>query len=145
MYAELTCNESVKVPDWVKTKEDLEKFADKYISDNLDIGYELIDEQMELDDFIEEIESSYQDAKDKNFDSIVIVIDTDLGNSYYINNTDEGFQCDEGKIDFDLLKENREFSLIIVYVGSAKTLRVGQDRVYGRHTGVYWATSQTEL
>lgn len=94
MYAELTCNESVKVPDWVKTKEDLEKFADKYISDNLNIGYELIDEQMELDDFIEEIESSYQDAKDKNFDSIVIVIDTDLGNSYYRNNTDEGFQCD---------------------------------------------------
>ena len=91
VYAELTCNESVKVPDWVKTKEDLEKFADKYISDNLNIGYELIDEQMELDDFIEEIESSYQD---KNFDSIVIVIDTDLGNSYYRNNTDEGFQCD---------------------------------------------------
>ncbi|MCI8796068.1 MAG: hypothetical protein HFG89_04330 [Dorea sp.] len=59
MYAELTCNESVKVPDWVKTKEDLEKFADKYISDNLNIRYELIDEQMELDDFIEEIESSY--------------------------------------------------------------------------------------
>lgn len=49
---------------------------------------------MEPDDFIEEIESSYQDAKDKNLDSIVIVVDTDLGNSYYINDTDEGFQCD---------------------------------------------------
>jgi len=94
VYAELTCSEEVKIPDWVKTKEDLEKFADKYINDNLNIGYELIDEQMELDDFIEEIESSYQDAKDRKLDSIVIVVDTDLGNSYYINDTDEGFQCD---------------------------------------------------
>lgn len=94
VYAELTCSEEVEIPDWVKTKEDLERFADKYINDNLNIGYELVDEQMEPDDFIEEIESSYQDAKDKNLDSIVIVVDTDLDNSYYINDTDEGFQCD---------------------------------------------------
>ena len=101
VYAELTCGEEVKVPDWVKTKDDLDDFADKYINDNLNIGYELVDEQMELDDFIEEIESSYQDAKDRKFDSIVIAIDTDLGNSYYINDTDEGFQCDLFDYVFD--------------------------------------------
>ncbi len=32
--------------------------------------------------------------------------------------------------------QNREFSLIIVYVGSAGVTRVGHDPVYGRHTGV---------
>ena len=32
--------------------------------------------------------------------------------------------------------QNREFSLIIVYVGSAKASRVGHDPVYGRHAGV---------
>lgn len=94
VYAELTCSEVVKIPDYVKTKEDLEKFADGYINDNLNIGYELVDEQMEADDFIEEIESSYQEAKERKLDSVVIVVDTDLGNSYYINDTDEGFQCD---------------------------------------------------
>ena len=32
--------------------------------------------------------------------------------------------------------QNREFSLIIVYVGGAGASRVGHDPVYGRHTGV---------
>ena len=32
--------------------------------------------------------------------------------------------------------QNREFSLIIVYVGGAGASRVGYDPVYGRHTGM---------
>ena len=32
--------------------------------------------------------------------------------------------------------QNREFSLIIVYVGVAGASRVGYDPVYGRHTGM---------
>ena len=32
--------------------------------------------------------------------------------------------------------QNREFSLIIVYVGGAKASQVGHDPVYGRHTGM---------
>ena len=32
--------------------------------------------------------------------------------------------------------QNREFSLIIVYVGGAGASRVGHDPVYGRHTGM---------
>lgn len=51
-------------------------------------------EKMNLDDFIEEIKSVYQDATEIGFDSIVIAIDTDLDNTYYINDTEEGFQCD---------------------------------------------------
>lgn len=56
---------------------------------------------MDLDDFIEEIESAYQDASERGFDGIVIAIDTDLDNTYYINDTEEGFQCDVFDYVFD--------------------------------------------
>lgn len=101
VWVELSGGEITTVPDWVKTEEDLEKFADEYANRNISVGYDLIDEQMDIDDFIEEIESSYQDAKERNFDSIVIAIDTDLDKTYYINNTEEGFQCDLFDYVFD--------------------------------------------
>lgn len=41
-----------------------------------------------VDDFIEGINSAYDDAKERGFDSIVLVIEIDM---------EEGFQCD----DFD--------------------------------------------
>lgn len=59
------------------------------------------DKPMDLDDFIEEIESAYRDATKRGFDSIVITIDTDLDNTYYINDTEEGFQCDVFDYVFD--------------------------------------------
>ena len=37
----------------------------------------------------------------RGFDSIVITIDTDLDNTYYINDTEEGFQCDVFDYVFD--------------------------------------------
>lgn len=101
VYVELSGGEIANVPEWVKTEEDLEKFADDYANLNISVGYELIDEQMDLDDFIEEIESSYEDAEKRGFDSIVIAIDTDLDNTYYINDTEEGFQCDVFDYVFD--------------------------------------------
>lgn len=58
-------------------------------------------EKMNLDDFIEEIESMYQDATERGFDSIVIAIDTDLDNTYYINDTEDEFQCDLFDYVFD--------------------------------------------
>lgn len=94
VWVELSGGEVVTVPEWVKTKKDLETFVDDYVDLNISVGYDPIDEQVDLDDFIKEIESAYQDAKEKGFDSIVIAIDTDLGNTYYINDTEEGFQCD---------------------------------------------------
>jgi hypothetical protein len=103
------CNDSiVNVPDWVKTEEDLEKFADDYAYKNISSGYELLDEQMELDDFIERIESDYQDAKDRGFDSIVIAVDTDLDNTYYIYDKEDGFQCDLWDYYFDDLYDIAE-------------------------------------
>ena len=47
-------------------------------------------DEISLDDFIDEIESAYQYTTEKGFDSIVIAIDTNLDNTYYINDTEEG-------------------------------------------------------
>ena len=101
VWVELSGGDVATVPEWVKTEEDLEKFVDDYANLNISVGYELLDEQMDLDDFIEEIESAYQDATERGFDSIVIAIDTDLDNTYYINDTEEGFQCDVFDYIFD--------------------------------------------
>lgn len=101
VWVELSGGDVTTVPEWVKTEEDLEKFADEYANRNISVGYDLIDGQMDLDEFIEEIELAYEDAKNRNFDSIVIVIDTDLDNTYYINDTKEGFQCDVFDYVFD--------------------------------------------
>lgn len=101
VWVELSGGDIVTVPEWVKTEEDLEKFADEYADRNISVGYDLIDEQMDLDDFIEEIESAYQDASERGFDGIVIAIDTDLDNTYYINDVEEGFQCDIFDYVFD--------------------------------------------
>lgn len=48
-----------------------------------------------VDDFIEEVNSAYDDAKERGFDSIVLAIETDTEQTYYINDTEGGFQCDE--------------------------------------------------
>lgn len=48
-----------------------------------------------VNDFIEEVNSAYNDAKERGFDSIVLAIETDTEQTYYINDTEDGFQCDE--------------------------------------------------
>lgn len=101
VYVELSGGEIVNVPKWVKTEEDLEKLANDYANLNISIGYELLDEQMDLDDFIEEVESAYEDAEKKGVNNIVIAIDTDLDNTYCISETKDGFQCDVFDYVFD--------------------------------------------
>lgn len=54
-----------------------------------------------VDDFIEEINFAYDEAKEKGFDSIVLAIDTDADMTYYINDTEEGFRCDEFDYTWD--------------------------------------------
>lgn len=63
--------------------------------------FDMLDEQMGLDAFLKRVESDYQDAKDRGFDSIVIAIDTDVNNTYYINDMGDGFQCDFWDYYFD--------------------------------------------
>lgn len=53
------------------------------------------------DDFLEEVLSAYETAEKQGFDSIVIAIDTDSDITYYINDTEDGFQCDVFDYYFD--------------------------------------------
>ena len=52
-------------------------------------------------DFVEEVLSAYDTAVNQGFDSIVIAIDTNSDITYYINDTEDGFQCDVFDYYFD--------------------------------------------
>ena len=52
-------------------------------------------------DFLEEVLFAYDTAVKQGFDSIVIAIDTDSDITYYINDTEDGFQCDVFDYYFD--------------------------------------------
>lgn len=49
---------------------------------------------MSQDDFINALQDNYEEALARGFDSIVLTVDTDIGNTYYIYDTPDGFQCD---------------------------------------------------
>lgn len=104
MRVELNGGDIVTVPEWVKTEGDLEKFADEYANRNISIGYDLLDEPMDQDEFLEQVTSAYVDAEKRGFDSIIVAIDTDLDTTYYINDTPDGFQCDLWDYYFDDLE-----------------------------------------
>ena len=105
VYVELSGGDIATVPDWVKTEEDLENFVDEYANRNISVGYELMEEQMDLDYFIDEVTTVYEDALGRKFDSIVIAIDTNLDNTYYISDTPDGFQCDLWAYNCDNLED----------------------------------------
>lgn len=89
---------------WLETEEELQEvvfelkeYGDKII-DAIEIGScRTVDVSPDylVDDFIEEINSAYETAKEQGFDSITLAIDTDMDMTYYINETENGFQCDE--------------------------------------------------
>ncbi len=51
--------------------------------------------------FIENVISTYETATEQGFDSITLAIDTDMDKTYYINDTENGFQCDSFDCYFD--------------------------------------------
>lgn len=104
VWVELSGGDIVTVPEQVKTEEDLEKFADEYANRNISVGYDLLDEPMDQDEFLEQVTSAYVDAEKRGFDSIIVAIDTDLDTTYYINDTPDGFQCDLWDYYFDDLE-----------------------------------------
>ena len=63
------------------------------------------DTLMSQDDFIAALQDNYEEAVVRGFDSIVLAIDTDIGNTYYINDTSDGFQCDLWDYCFKNLEE----------------------------------------
>lgn len=104
VWVELSGEDIVTVPEWVKTEEDLEKFADEYADRNISTGYDLLNEPMDQDEFLEQVTSAYVDAEKRGLDSIVVAIDTDLDTTYYINDTSDRFQCDLWDYYFDDLE-----------------------------------------
>lgn len=60
---------------------------------------------MSQDDFIAALQDNYDEALARGFESIVLTIDTDVGNTYYIYDTPDGFQCDLWDYYFDDLED----------------------------------------
>ncbi len=96
---------------WLKTEEELLEVAkeirdvDGTIIDSIEIGSSReVDCAGPIRDegwFIESIISAYDEAVKQGFDSIVLAIDTDIDKTYYINDTENGFQCDNFDYCFD--------------------------------------------
>lgn len=77
-----------------------------------------------VDDFIEEVNNAYEDATEKSFDSITIAIDTDIGKTYYINDTPDGFQCDEFDFCFEDLDSIAETLFNEKLIGKPTEIRI---------------------
>lgn len=97
--------------NWLKTEEELQEVAKEIrdssgkIIDSIEIGSSrAVDCDMSDHDegwFIEGVISAYDTAIGQGFDSIVLAIDTDIDKTYYINDTENGFQCDNFDCCFD--------------------------------------------
>ena len=77
-----------------------------------------------VDDFIEEVNSAYDCAKEMGFDSIVLAIETDTEQTYYINDTKDGFQCDEFDYYFEDLDSIAETLFSEKIIGKPVEIRV---------------------
>lgn len=77
-----------------------------------------------VDDFINSINSAYNDTKERGFDSIVLVIDTNAEQTYYINETEDGFQCDEFDYYFDDLDSIAETLFNEKIIGKPVEIRI---------------------
>lgn len=97
--------------NWLETEEELLEVAQEIrdssgkIIDSIEIGSsrEVDSDNLIHDEgwFIENVISAYELAISQGFDSIVLAIDTDIDKTYYINDTENGFQCDNFDYNFD--------------------------------------------
>lgn len=77
-----------------------------------------------VDDFIEEINSAYDVAKEQGIDSIVLAIDTICEETYYINDTKDGFYCDKFDYVFDDLDSIAETLFNEKMIGKPIEIRI---------------------
>lgn len=77
-----------------------------------------------IDDFIEEINNAYQDAKEQGLDSIMLAIDTDIEETYYISDTENGFQCDVFDFCFEDLDSIAETLFNEKLIGKPTEIRI---------------------
>lgn len=77
-----------------------------------------------VDDFIEEINSAYDKAKELEFDSIILSIDTNMDETYHINDIPDGFQCDVFDYYFDDLDSIAEALFHEKMIGKPIEIRI---------------------
>lgn len=118
---------------WLESEEELQEVA----SERREYGEKIIDAieisscrdvkilpAYTVDDFIEEVNSAYDDAKERGFDSIVLVIETDMEEIYHINDTEDGFQCDEFNYYFEDLDSIAETLFNEKIIGKPIEIRI---------------------
>lgn len=118
---------------WLESEDELQEVASERkeygekIVDAIEIGScrEIkIPPEYTVDDFIEEINSTYDDAKVRELDSIVLTIETDTDQTYYINDTKDGFQCDEFNFYFDDLDSIAAALFDEIMIGKPVEIRI---------------------
>lgn len=118
---------------WLESEEELQEV----VSERREYGEKIIDAieissyrdikippEYTVDDFIEEVNSAYDDAKEREFDSIVLTIETDTEQTYYINDTEDGFQCDEFDYYFEDLDSIAETLYNEKIIGKPVKIRI---------------------
>lgn len=89
---------------WMETEEALQETASEFKEYGDEIVYAIeiqkyrdieIPPNYLVDDFIDEINCAYEKAKNEGFYNIVLAIDTNEQITYYICETENGFQCDK--------------------------------------------------
>lgn len=118
---------------WLESEEELQEAAlelkdgGRRIIDAIEIGncrnVEIKPKYL-VDDFIEEINSAYDKANELKFDSIVLTIDTDTDETYHINDTSDGFQCDEFDYYFEDLDSIAEALFVEKVIGKPIEIRI---------------------
>lgn len=76
-----------------------------------------------VDDFIEEVNNAYEDATEQGFDSITLAIDAGE-KTYYISDTQNGFQCDELDFCFEDLDSIAEVLFNEKLIGKPMEIRI---------------------
>lgn len=118
---------------WLKSEEELQEVALELkdggcrIIDAIEINECRIVEIKPaylVDDFIEEMNSAYDKANELKFDNIVLSIDTDMNETYYINETSDGFQCDEFDCYFEDLDSIAELPFNEKLIGKPTEIRI---------------------
>jgi hypothetical protein len=102
---------------WLGSEEELQEVAKELLEygnkviNAIEIGSSrdiIIKKLYDAGDFIEEINSAYETAKNNGLDSIILIVATDCEMEYSINDTENGFQCDEFDCYFDDLDQIAE-------------------------------------
>jgi hypothetical protein len=95
VYADAEKTINVDNETWNKMSEDeqsvyiYKNFLDSFIDNNVQSDYEVVDNYTD-DEFVVKVNDEYAFAKEQNFDSIVIVIETS-GGDYELSEYENGF------------------------------------------------------